>query len=145
MANTEMTFAFIESPESLCGQEDYVLRIPAGIRSKADLLTAFAHAGHFPDYFGGNWDALLDCLRDFSWINNRRVVVVHSDLPLCDNPAECRIYLDILQTVLVDWSENAKAPTAESPPEWPYIDHELRVIFPPQVRDVVASLLTSKG
>lgn len=36
------------------------------IRSKDDLLRAAAEALRFPDYFGMNWDALLDCLRDLA-------------------------------------------------------------------------------
>ncbi|MDA8132196.1 MAG: barstar family protein [Elusimicrobia bacterium] len=32
-------------------------------RDKAGLLAAVSSAFRFPAYFGGNWDALLDCLR----------------------------------------------------------------------------------
>ena len=33
------------------------------VPDKAALLGALAAAFRFPAYFGGNWDALLDCLR----------------------------------------------------------------------------------
>jgi len=36
------------------------------VRSKEDLLRAVAEALRFPDYFGMNWDALIDCLRDLA-------------------------------------------------------------------------------
>lgn len=36
------------------------------IRSKDDLLRAIAEAMRFPDYFGMNWDAVIDCLRDLA-------------------------------------------------------------------------------
>jgi RNAse (barnase) inhibitor barstar len=36
------------------------------IRSKDDLLRAVAAAMRFPDYFGMNWDAVVDCLRDLA-------------------------------------------------------------------------------
>ena len=139
MAATKTTIEYADSPA--CEREDFVLRVPAGIRSKADLLAVLASAGHFPDYFGGNWDALQDCLRDLSWIGNRKVVVVHSDLPLRENPAECRTYLEILQTVLADWAESVKPDAAVPPPEWPYVDHELRVVFPLETKLVVARLV----
>lgn len=123
------------------GEEDFVLRVPAGIRSKVDLLSVLARAGHFPEYFGGNWDALEDCLRDLSWISNRKVVVSHSDLPLQEEPADCRTYLDVLQTVLADWSESVK-PGAEEPPfEWPYVEHELRIVFPLETKAAIARLV----
>ncbi len=34
---------------------------------KAGALAAIAHAMGFPEWFGGNWDALEDCLSDLSW------------------------------------------------------------------------------
>ncbi len=141
MATKTTMFEYADSPESVCEQDDFVLRVPAGIRSKAELLAALASAGNFPDYFGENWDALQDCLRDLSWIRNRKVVVVHSDLPLHGNPAECRTYLEILQTTLADWTESVKSDATEPPPEWSYVDHELRVVFPPQAEAVVARLV----
>jgi RNAse (barnase) inhibitor barstar len=36
------------------------------IRSKDDLLRGLAEAMRFPDYFGMNWDAVIDCLRDLA-------------------------------------------------------------------------------
>lgn len=36
------------------------------IRSKDDFLRTIAEAMRFPDYFGMNWDAVIDCLRDLS-------------------------------------------------------------------------------
>ena len=38
-----------------------------GCTDKAQVLQRFAGALDFPDWFGGNWDALADCLDDLSW------------------------------------------------------------------------------
>jgi Barstar (barnase inhibitor) len=141
MPATKMTFEYADSLDPGCEQEDFVMRVPAGLRSKADLLAAVAGAGHFPDHFGGNWDALLDCLRDLSWISNRNVVVVHSDLPLRGNPAQCRTYLEILQTALANWATSSKPNAVDPPPEWSYVDHELRVVFPTEANAVVSRLV----
>lgn len=40
----------------------------ARLGSKADLLKAIALAFSFPGYFGNNWDALVDCWSDMSWL-----------------------------------------------------------------------------
>jgi RNAse (barnase) inhibitor barstar len=40
----------------------------AGCADKSDLLTRIGAALEFPDWFGGNWDALYDCLDDLSWL-----------------------------------------------------------------------------
>ncbi len=39
----------------------------ARIGGKASLLAACRRELGFPQTFGGNWDALADCLQDFSW------------------------------------------------------------------------------
>ncbi len=39
------------------------------IRGKRGLFAALARALHFPETFGGNWDALADCLQDLSWLS----------------------------------------------------------------------------
>src|SRR5437667_1670941 len=36
------------------------------ISTREDLLRGIADAMQFPDYFGMNWDAVIDCLRDLA-------------------------------------------------------------------------------
>lgn len=45
-----------------------VLRVDlADCLDRAALMQRIAQAGRFPDWFGANWDALSDALRDLSW------------------------------------------------------------------------------
>lgn len=39
-----------------------------GCTGKDDALARIAAALRFPDWFGGNWDALADSLADLSWL-----------------------------------------------------------------------------
>jgi RNAse (barnase) inhibitor barstar len=39
----------------------------AGCTETSEVLARFQEKLAFPDWFGGNWDALTDCLTDFSW------------------------------------------------------------------------------
>jgi len=39
-----------------------------GVRERQGLFNAFSRACRFPGVFGGNWDALADCLQDLSWL-----------------------------------------------------------------------------
>ncbi len=132
--NDQFNF-FDQEPGGELLRKSFVVNVPAGISSKAELLASVAAAGRFPDYFGGNWDALLDCLRDFDWIGENQIIIKHGDLPLRTNPTECRTYLEILREAVVDW---ARTPARESVPA-----HELRVMFPEQVRRDTTALLTS--
>lgn len=48
----------------------------AKVRDKSALLAVLARALEFPDWFGGNWDALQDCLGDLSWRTAPGYVIV---------------------------------------------------------------------
>lgn len=39
----------------------------AGCTESSEVLARLAGQLHFPAWFGQNWDALADCLTDFSW------------------------------------------------------------------------------
>lgn len=134
---TKRKFEYSDSHEFISDGDGFVFRIPPGISSKEQLLTTFAEIGNFPDYFGKNWDALTDCLRDLSWIEQKNVIIVHNDLPLKSIPTECRIYLEILELVLVDWTDLVKPDVIEPPSGWEYVDHELRIVFPLSVEQSV--------
>jgi RNAse (barnase) inhibitor barstar len=41
------------------------------VRSKKQFLEHAAKALNFPEWFGGNWDALNDCLTDLDWVPNK--------------------------------------------------------------------------
>ena len=43
-------------------------RAGAAIVSKEGLMQALADSLDFPEYFGGNWDAVGECLRDLDWL-----------------------------------------------------------------------------
>lgn len=52
-------------------------RIDIGhVHDKEDFLGDVCRAMKFPDWFGGNWDALADCLKDLSWVQGRGYVVI---------------------------------------------------------------------
>lgn len=68
------------------------------VSSKQELFEALARSLSFPEYFGANWDALIDCLSDLSWIDANEVTVVHEGLPALPE-GELRTYLECLQDV----------------------------------------------
>ena len=40
----------------------------AAMQNKADALAEMARILQFPDYFGGNFNALYDCMTDLAWL-----------------------------------------------------------------------------
>ena len=80
------------------------VRVPSGIRSKEKLLGIFAKQLQFPGYFGWNWDAFEECLRDLSWLPDQQlIVVVHESLPFGETENR-ETYLAILR----NWRANSK-------------------------------------
>lgn len=75
-------FLFSADPAAYRAEGALVARIPAKARGKEKLLSVLATKLRFPSYFGHNWDALEECLRDLSWLGDqRRVVIVHEAFP----------------------------------------------------------------
>jgi RNAse (barnase) inhibitor barstar len=114
MAIDLSTFKF-GSQVPVWGKADFVARIPAGLAGRQPLLDSLRAALRLPAYFGNNWDALSDCLRDLSWIEHDRIAVVHEDLPAL-KPNDLRTYLEILSDSVHSWKPGAA--------------HELLVAFP---------------
>lgn len=102
-------------------------RIPPRIGTKKELLDALDVGLGFPDYFGGNWDALDECLRDLSWVEPAQVVLAHEDLPMRADPEWLKMYLSILHDAVVHW--NAKP------------EHDLVVVFPKECESAVRELM----
>ncbi|MGV3609245.1 MAG: barstar family protein [Planctomycetaceae bacterium] len=88
-----------------------VVRLPLKLRSKQKVLLTLAQRLHFPRYFGKNWDALEELMRDLNWLEAKRIVLVHEGFPLGAGDGRL-IYLQILQSVQGFWKE------ADEPKEW---------------------------
>ena len=64
-------------------------------------VRALAAALDFPDWFGGNWDALEDCLQDLSWRKAAgRVLLLEGAVP----GDELGILVDVLRSSAEFWS-----------------------------------------
>lgn len=75
----------------------------AGARDKAALLGAFASALAFPAWFGGNWDALEDCLCDLSWRRGAGRVLLVGGAGAVPRD-ELGVLRDVLQSAAEFWS-----------------------------------------
>lgn len=49
------------------------------MQDKLGLFNEFGAVFQFPNYFGENWDAFEECLRDLSWLNYEAIVLVITD------------------------------------------------------------------
>jgi RNAse (barnase) inhibitor barstar len=90
----------------------FVFRVDlAKARDKEQLLGSIGHAMAFPEWFGHNWDALLDCLVDLGWRPAEGYVVM---LEHCDGihgraEADFVQTLQVFETAAAEWREQGIA------------------------------------
>jgi len=90
----------------------FVFRVDLGkARDKDQLLETIGRSMAFPEWFGHNWDALLDCLADLGWRPAEGYMVM---LEHCDG-IHGRAEADFVQTLQVfeaaanEWREQGIA------------------------------------
>ncbi len=79
----------------------------AGAAGKEALMERIARAMDFPRWFGGNWDALEDCLTDLSWSSAAGHVLLiegAGELP----GDERGILLDVLASAAAWWVDRKR-------------------------------------
>lgn len=75
--------------------------------SKRTLLAAFADGLRLPEHFGGNWDALADCLEDGDWLGKSGVAIriAHSAAYRKSHPDDWESAEEILTEAAEFWRE----------------------------------------
>ncbi len=101
---SERDLATLDTAVTEAGWHGVVLN-GRNIMDKADLLTAVGEAFNFPSYFGHNWDALDDMLRDLSWLPAAGYVVFLEDFEALaiHNEATWRTFVEIWEETTAVW------------------------------------------
>jgi len=117
------SFVFGDPPEPAEGR---ILVALERVHSKRELLASIASGLRFPDWFGSNWDALDESLRDLSWLSEAEVILHHRDLP--DLPIdELRTYLSILERTATTWRQRES--------------RAVEVSFAPEIRRILETVV----
>lgn len=84
----------------------FLVNTPPG-SSAAMIMNGVARVMNFPDYFGSNWDALLDSLRDLSWITASGFVLVFptADSFLSLENGEFSALVHVLEAATREWRD----------------------------------------
>ena len=97
------TIEVLSDPALLCpdGQLQAVKIDVSGVDSKSALLNAIGAAMKLPDYYGSNWDALEECLRDLEQDERGWLVIFENADRLLSLPKQ---ELTTLLAILADTS-----------------------------------------
>lgn len=99
-AQPPLQFEFVSDLTGFRSPGALVVRLPGRLQRKRDLLRTLADGLKFPHYFGHNWDAVEECLRDLSWLGaGAHIVLLHEQVPLADSD-QLRTYTEILRSAL---------------------------------------------
>jgi hypothetical protein len=81
-----------------------------GARDRDAFLQRCAGAFRLPGYFGGNWDALHECLRDAAGEGTPGAIVHWRNGAMLahDSPATARTALEILQDAAIYWGSTGR-------------------------------------
>lgn len=85
------------------------------MRDSDGVFTQFYEALRLPDYFGWNWPALRDCLRDLHWIDAKHFLLTidDADAVLSESPEEREILFRALNDAAKHWAAQPDLPGQE--------------------------------
>jgi len=124
-------FYFVNEIEEIqVGNGDTLIAVFNSISSKDQLLQDYYNKFGFPDYFGFNWDALTDCLRDLDWVKQKNIIIYHNNLPMLPQK-DLEIYLSILRGIVGHWNR--------------YEEHDFNVYFNIRNYDEVKQIISEEN
>jgi RNAse (barnase) inhibitor barstar len=115
MSDQSDAFIFYDNLSQLSQGNEFVARVPRGITTRDQLFAVLVRELNMPSYFGWNWDALEDFLRNLSWIACHRVIIAHEAVPGLES-ATLQTYLEVLAECVKHWRADEQ--------------HQLLVVFP---------------
>jgi len=116
---------FVLNPGSYSSETEFAAHLPH-VKCEDQLFDKLSEVLQFPDYFGHNWDAVYDCLRDFSWITQKGIVLMHDEIPAL-NETSLKIYFEVLNDAVNNWKEEE--------------EHYLKIVLPEGSQSLIQNIL----
>lgn len=114
-----------ESPEKTT--DAFVAVVCQKQETTATFIEELGDLLHFPGYSGRNFDAFWDSAREFDGIAEKRIILVHRELPRLEKE-DLLTYIGLLRDLVLYWRRHAS-------------EHVFDVWFPSKDKKRVAELL----
>ena len=77
------------------------------IRTEQTFLKKAGEVFGFPDYYGRNWDAFEECIKDFEWYPAEGYLILydHFEVFAAYAPGEFKVVLTIFESAIKYWEE----------------------------------------
>ena len=103
---TDLAGPYRAKPEQIANSLPALIQITKA-KDIASLLTELGQKLAFPDHFGGNFDALYDCLCDPEITPQQTLVLVFENISEVDE-AEADTLIAVLQAVSDEWRDQQR-------------------------------------
>ncbi len=123
--NNQVEFCY-ETPDV---EDALMVVLSSDVDSEQHLLRNLSESLNFPEYFGNNWSALLDCLSDLDWVEESTVVLIHNTIPRI-HESILRPYLSTLEGALERWRDDGRP-------------NQLIIVFPPDALEIFRYMRSS--
>lgn len=134
----QLQFKFSDKPLKHEGTQTIVRYVPLGIKTRKEFFEIMANTLDFPGYFGRNWDAFRDLILHSELYQGKKVILVHGDIPLKNNPLDLKNYLEILNEAIARNSISIKEQTESQKGIW------YEIIFPCGTEVIIENALESE-
>ncbi|GAB6865258.1 barstar family protein [Bacteroides acidifaciens] len=127
----------VEIPE-----DSYIVRIPV-ITNKEELYAELMSKLKFPSYFGKNWDALDDVFRDFCWIANDNIVIIHKGITGLSKK-DLNLYVASIVDCIESWIYQSILDNERkvgNNTEWEAPLHHVWFIFPEKEKEIIMDII----
>ncbi len=76
------------------------------VKTKSEILDLFSNKLRFPSYFGHNWDAFWDCIKDLEWLKEKNTAVLIKDCNMIKDEQAYNTLIDLLRDATPYWKKH---------------------------------------
>ncbi len=132
-----MEESIFEYGNNAINSDELIINVPECIFIGDDFFTIAHYIFQFPPYFGRNWNAFEECIKDYHWLEKEKYIIIqHDNFP--EIREDMNIYMRILKRAVLYWRNVQKEGD-----DYSFLKHKFRVVFPVECKEKINEILNS--